>query len=73
MSVDEERITPKDAKDLIDVQKSLMLEQQKALEKQIREEREEFVEMVFQVPLSLAGKLSDAYAKLYDKWSNSDD
>lgn len=69
---DENRVTPKDAKDLIEAQKSLMLEQQKAMEKEARDNREEYVEVKFNVPVSLTGKLADYYAKLMKEWNSAD-
>ena len=73
MSEDKNRITPKDAKDLIEAQKSLMLEQKLKFEQEARETREEFVDMKFQVPLSLTGKLAEYYGKIYKKWVRDDE
>ncbi len=68
MSEDKDRITQKDAKTALELQKSLMLEQQQKLLEDTRENKEEYVEMTFNVPLSLAGKLSEYFAQLYGKW-----
>jgi len=73
MSEDKNRVTQKDAKDLVEAQKSLMLEQKLKFEQEARETREEFVEMKFQVPLSLAGNLAKHYGKIYRKWEKDDE
>ncbi len=67
---DEERVTPKDAKALVESQTSLMLEQQKAMEKEAWLNREEYIEMKFDVPVSLTGKLAEYFAELMKKWSS---
>lgn len=72
MSEDQHRITPKDAKETLDLQKSIMLEQQQRLLEDTRENREEYVEMTFNVPLSLTGKLASYYSKLYKDWMDQE-
>lgn len=72
MSEDKNRVTPKDAKELVELQKSVLLEQQQKLAQETIENKEEFVEMKFLVPLSLSGKLSNYYAKIYKEWQDEE-